>query len=61
MVFGANLINIATLINRKNYYFVPFTQSNPVTKPCSIVFDPNYIVKTIEYALDGEQVEPLLI
>ena len=58
---GANLINIATLINRKNYYFVPFTQSNPITRPRSIIFEPDYILKTIQYALDGEQIEPLLL
>ena len=58
---GANMINIASLMNRRNYYFVPFKQDNPITKPRSIVFDPNYIVKTIEYALDGEQIEPILL
>ena len=58
---GANLINIATLINRKNYYFVPFTQSNPITRPRSIIFEPDYILKTIQYALDGKQIEPILL
>ena len=58
---GANMASIAALINRRNYYFVPFRQDNPITKPRSIVFDPEYIVKTIELALDGEQIEPILI
>ena len=58
---GANMINIASLMNRRNYYFVPFRQDNPITKPRSIVFDPSYIVKTIELALDGEQIEPILL
>ena len=58
---GANLVSIGKLINRKNYYFVPFRQDNPITKPRSIVFDSNYIIKTIEAALDGEQIEPILI
>ena len=58
---GANLVSIGSLINRKNYYFVPFKQDNPITKPRSIVFDPEYIVKTVEYALDGEQIEPILL
>ena len=58
---GANMMSIAKLINRKNYYFVPFRQDNPLTKPRSIVFDPEYILKTIESALDGEQIEPILI
>jgi dipicolinate synthase subunit B len=58
---GANMINIASLINRKNYYFVPFMQDNPITKPRSIAFDPDYILRTIELALDGEQIEPILL
>ena len=58
---GANLVSIGKLINRKNYYFVPFRQDNPITKPRSIVFEHEYIIKTIESALDGEQIEPILI
>jgi len=58
---GANMASIGALINRKNYYFVPFKQDNPITKPRSIVFDPEYIVKTVELALDGEQIEPILL
>ena len=58
---GANMISIAKLINRRNYYFVPFRQDNPITKPRSIVFDPDYIIRTTEFALDGEQIEPILL
>ena len=53
--------NIGKLFNRKHYYFVPFRQDNPITKPRSIVFDPSYLIKTIEEALDGEQVQPMLL
>ena len=53
--------NIGKLLNRKHYYFVPFKQDNPITKPRSIVFDPSYLIKTIEYALDGEQIQPILL
>jgi len=53
--------NIGTLLNRRNYYFVPFRQDNPITKPRSIVFDEEYISKTIEYALNGEQIEPIIL
>lgn len=53
--------NIGKLLNRKNYYFVPFKQDNPITKPRSIVFDPEYIVKTLEYALDREQIQPIML
>ena len=53
--------NIGKLFNRKHYYFVPFRQDNPITKPRSIVFDPSYLIKTIEDALDGEQIQPMLL
>lgn len=53
--------NIGRLLNRKNYYFVPFKQDNPITKPRSIVFDSSYVLKTIEYALNKEQIEPILL
>lgn len=58
---AANMINIGSLLNRRNYYFVPFKQDNPITKPRSIVFDPDYIIQTIEMALDGIQIEPILL
>ena len=53
--------NIGKLLNRKNFFFVPFRQDNPITKPRSIVFDAKYIKKTLEYALEGEQVQPILL
>lgn len=58
---GANLVNIGKLLIRKHYYFVPFKQDNPITKPRSIVYDFEYLTKTIEYALDGEQISPILL
>ncbi len=58
---SGNAENIGKLLNRKNYYFVPFKQDNPITKPRSAVFDPEYIVKTIEYALEGVQISPILL
>lgn len=53
--------NIGKLLNRNNYYFVPFRQDNPITKPRSLVFDADYIVKTIETSLDKEQIQPILL
>lgn len=58
---SGNAENIGKLLNRKNYYFVPFKQDNPITKPNSLVFDPKYIIKTLEYALDKEQIQPILL
>ena len=61
MLFHGSAENIGKLLNRTNYYFVPFRQDNPITKPRSIVFDSSYIVKTLEYALDREQIEPIIL
>ena len=58
---SGNAENIGRLLNRKNYYFVPFRQDNPITKPRSLVFDSTYIIKTIEEALDRKQIQPILL
>ena len=53
--------NIGRLLNRKNYYFVPFRQDNPITKPRSIVFDKTYVIKTIEEAIYNKQIQPIIL
>ncbi len=53
--------NIGKLLNRNNYFFVPFKQDNPITKPRSLVADFKYLIPTIEKALDREQIEPILL
>ena len=58
---SGNAENIGRLLNKNNYYFVPFRQDNPITKPRSLVFDPDYIIKTIEAALNREQIQPILL
>lgn len=60
-LFLGNAESIGKLLNRKNYYFVPAKQDNPITKPRSVVFDPTYIQKTLENALDKVQIQPLLL
>jgi len=52
--------NIGTLLNRNNYFFVPFGQDNCTAKPRSLVFYPEYIIPTLEAALDKEQIQPIL-
>jgi len=61
MLWVGNAPSLASLLNRKNYYFVPFRQDNPITKPRSVVFDFGYLIKTIEMALDGKQIQPILL
>lgn len=58
---SGSAVNIGTLLNRNHYYFVPFKQDNPITKPRSIVFHPEYILKTIEQALNHKQIQPILL
>lgn len=56
-----NAENIGRLLNRKNYYFIPFRQTNPITKPYSIMYETKYIKKTIEYALNKKQIQPIIL
>ena len=57
---SGNAINIGKLLNMRNYYFVPFKQDNPISKPRSIVYDSKYIIPALEHALEGKQVQPIL-
>ncbi len=58
---SAGAANIGALLNRKNYYFVPFGQDDAVNKPCSLMADFCQIAPTVEAALAGEQVQPILL
>ena len=53
--------NIGRLLARKNYYFVPFGQDDPRNKPTSLVADFVRIPQTLEAALEGSQVQPVLV
>ena len=57
---SASARNIGELLVRKNYYFVPFRQDNPEKKPCSLVADFHLLPATMEAALRGEQLQPIL-
>ena len=52
--------NIGMLQNYKNYYFVPYSQDNFRSKPNSIVADFSKISETIEAAIEGRQLQPIL-
>ena len=58
---SAGAKNIGELLVRKNYYFVPFGQDNVIQKPCSLVADFSKITETVDAALRGEQIQPLLL
>ena len=58
---SAGAKNIGELLVRKNYYFVPFGQDNAVQKPCSLVADFSKISETVDAALRGVQLQPVLL
>ena len=57
---GMNLKNIGLVLNVKNIYFVPFGQDDPVKKPNSMVAHTELLLPTIEQALSGHQLQPVI-
>ena len=57
---GASAENIAKLLSRKHYYFVPFLQDDWVNKPQSLKADLALLPETLEAAFAGRQVQPVL-
>ncbi|MCI9444303.1 MAG: dipicolinate synthase subunit B [Oscillospiraceae bacterium] len=53
--------NLGELLVRKNYFFVPFGQDDAERKPCSLMADFSRISETVRWALDGKQLQPLLL
>ena len=58
---SAGAKNIGELLVRKNYYFVPFGQDNASAKPTSLVADFSRLPETLDAALRGRQIQPLLL
>ena len=58
---SANLQNIGKLCSRKNIYFVPLLQDDPIKKPSSLISKFELLPLTLEYALKGEQLMPLFL
>ncbi len=57
---GASAQNIGRLINTRHYYFVPFSQDDPVKKPNSLVAHFELIPEALENALNGRQIQPVI-
>ena len=53
--------NIGKLLARKHYYFVPFGQDDPIKKPTSMVADFTQIPETLALALEGKQIQPMIL
>jgi len=58
---GTGAKNIGHLLNAKNIYFVPFGQDNCTAKPRSMVFKKEYVLPAICAALEGQQIQPILV
>ncbi|AYC29289.1 dipicolinate synthase subunit B [Paenisporosarcina cavernae] len=60
-ILGANGVNVMTAINMKDVYIVPFGQDDPHRKPKSCISDFNLLYDTVESAIDGKQLQPILL
>ena len=58
---AASAKNIGALMDKKNIYFVPFRQDDPAGKPTSLVADFGRIPETVEVAMAGRQIQPVLL
>lgn len=58
---SSNLKNIATLMSKKNVYFTPMVQDDPVNKPHSLVAEFELIEDTLKNALQGRQIPKIFI
>ena len=58
---SAHLQNIATLLNRKNVFFVPVRQDDPTSKPHSLVAEFSLVPGALEQALAGRQMRKLFL
>lgn len=58
---GMNFKNIGNLMNTKNIYFVPFGQDDYKKKPASLIGDLKLLPDTIYLAMEGRQIQPVVV
>ncbi|MGE6753061.1 dipicolinate synthase subunit B [Rossellomorea sp. NPDC071047] len=58
---GLNGVNLMRLISTKDIYFIPFGQDAPESKPKSMVARMTLIQETVEAAIEGKQLQPVVI
>ena len=58
---AASAQNIGRLLNTKHIFFVPMRQDDPEKKPSSLVCDFSQLLPTCLAALEGRQLEPVLL
>ena len=57
---GMNFKTIGELMNMKNVYFVPFGQDNHKSKPNSMIAHLELLPETIDCAIRGKQIQPVI-
>jgi dipicolinate synthase subunit B len=58
---SANGKNLGLLMNMKNVYFVPFGQDDAVKKQNSIISKYDLLIPSILEALQGRQIQPVIV
>jgi len=58
---SVTLQNVGVLMVRKNIYFVPFHQDDPIGKPNSLASDFTKLEQTFQAAIDHKQLQPVLV
>lgn len=58
---GGAAENIGKLLARKHYFFVPFGQDDAQKKPTSMVADFTKIPEALAAAMEGRQLQPILL
>jgi dipicolinate synthase subunit B len=58
---GFNAKNLGLLMNSKNIYFVPFRQDDALNKSNSVIAEMTLILPALSAALNGEQLQPVLL
>jgi dipicolinate synthase subunit B len=56
---SANMKNIGAMLEKKNVYFVPMRQDDPVNKPHSLVSELSLLPKAMNAAKEGRQIQKL--
>jgi len=58
---GLNGVNLMRLMATKYIYFIPYGQDDPINKPNSMVAKMNLLKETVEEAIKGNQLQPVII
>ncbi|MFD1705932.1 dipicolinate synthase subunit B [Siminovitchia sediminis] len=58
---GLNGVNLMKLMAAKNIYFIPYGQDDPEKKPTSMVARMELLPATVEAAINGYQLQPVII